>query len=122
MKTRLQLLLVLLVLALLHLRLATALAQGTAFTYQGRLTENGSPAGGSLVGGPVTPPPTVVNDGLFSVKLDFGSGIFTGAERWLEMAVRTNGGYAFIVLEPRQQVSAAPYAVTAREVTGSVAA
>ena len=137
MKTRLPLLLVVLVLTILDIRISIGLAQGTAFTYQGRLTENGGPAGGtydlrftlhdlpaggSVLAGPVTPSPIVVNEGLFSVKLDFGSGIFTGAERWLEMAVRTNGGDAFIVLAPRQQISAAPYAMTAGELTGTVAA
>jgi len=138
MKPRFQTLLVGLVLcSVLNPRLSTVLAQSTAFTYQGRLTDNGSPAtgvydlqftihdspqAGGLLGGPVTISPTVVSDGLFFVRLDFGSGIFTGAERWLEMAVRTNGGSQFILLQPRQQISAAPYAVTAREVTGNVAA
>ena len=137
MKTRLPILLVVLVLTILDFRISIGLAQGTAFTYQGQLTENGGPArgtydlrftlhdlpaGGSVLRGPVTFSPTVVNEGLFSVNLDFGSGIFTGAERWLEMAVRTNGGDAFIVLAPRQQISAAPYAMTAGELTGTVAA
>src|SRR6266545_332434 len=81
-------------------------AQSSSFTYQGRLTENGSPAsgiydlrftiydlasGGSIQAGPLTNAATSVSDGLFTVTLDFGSGVFDGANRWLEIGVRTNG-------------------------------
>lgn len=58
---------------------------------------------------------------LFSVALDFGVN-FSGGERWLEIAARTNGAGAFTTLTPRQRITAAPYAITALEVTGSVAA
>jgi hypothetical protein len=104
-------------------------AQTTAFTYQGKLNDNGSPANGNYdlrfylrdalaAGNPVgttnTLAPVPVSNGLFSVTLDFGSGIFTGSARWLEMAVRTNGsGGAHTVLSPRQPLTAAPYALYA---------
>src|SRR5438132_5929255 len=72
-----------------------AAAQGTAFTYQGRLTDGAGPATGNYdlrftiydsiggpaaVAGPVTNSPTAVCNGLFTVTLDFGPGIFTGGE------------------------------------------
>src|SRR5215475_9124161 len=80
-------------------------AQGTAFTYQGRLDINGMPANGSYdlsfslfgtngVGvdvGPITNAATPVNNGLFTVVLDFGPGVFNGASYWLDISVRTNG-------------------------------
>lgn len=114
-------------LSTLNVQLSTALAQGTAFTYQGRLVENGSPAngsydlrctlydalsGGSAVAGPITNA-SAVSNGLFTVALDFGLGAFTGTNRWLEIGVRTNGGGLFIPLNPRQQVTPTPYAIMA---------
>jgi len=37
---------------------------------------------------------TRISNGLFTAMLDFGPGIFTGSERWLEIALRTNGSGA----------------------------
>ena len=114
----------------------SAAAQGAAFTYQGRFTDGGGPAtgsydfafslfnassGGSAIGTPRTNGAVAVTNGLFTVTLDFGAN-FPGADRWLEIAARTNSGGTFTTLSPRQQITATPYAVTAREVTGSVAA
>ena len=104
------------------------LAQGTSFTYQGQLKDGGGAAGGlydlrftlhdlvsggGIIGGPLTNEATSVSNGLFTVTLDFGAGVFTGAERWLEIAVRTNGGGAFSALNPRQPITATPYAIMA---------
>lgn len=109
-----------------------AIGQGTAFTYQGRLTDNGTPAsgnydlsfavydalvGGNRIGNPLTNAAVVVTEGAFTVTLDFGADIFPGANRWLEIAVRTNGTGAFTVLSPLQPFTAAPYAITAGAVT-----
>src|ERR1041384_8742758 len=104
-------------------------AQGTAFTYQGRLVENASPAsgqydvtfaifdaagGGNQIGDSLTSAPTPVSNGLFKVTLDFGSGVFSGAQRWLQIGVRTNGSSgAYTILSPRQAVTPIPYAITA---------
>ena len=81
----------------------------TAFTYQGRLNDAGDPANSSYnltfsvwtnssgpaqIGGTLTNSAVAGSNGLFTVPLDFGPGIFTGAERWLEIAVRTNGSGA----------------------------
>ena len=103
-------------------------AQGTAFTYQGRLTEGAGPANGSYdlvfelyaddaganqVGGALTNAAVALANGLFTATLDFGSGSLPGANRWLGIAVRTNGGGAFTALLPLQKLTPTPYAVTA---------
>lgn len=116
------------------------LAQGTAFTYQGRLDSSGSPANGlydltfalfsvasgtGQVGSTITTSATPVTNGLFTVTLDFGPGLFAGAARWLEISVRTNGGSTFTTLVPRQDLTPDPYAVfanTASNLSGSLPA
>jgi trimeric autotransporter adhesin len=110
-------------------------AQPTAITYQGRLGENGGAAsgiydlrfeihdslsGGNAVSGAHTNLATMVSNGLFTVLLDFDAGVFDGAERWLEIGVRTNGGSIFATLAPRQKITATPYAITAGNLTGVV--
>jgi hypothetical protein len=111
-------------------------SQGTAFTYQGRLNDVTNPANGSYdltfalfnavsgpgqVGATVTNSATAISNGLFTVTLDFGTGVFTGTSLWLEIAVRTNGSAnGFIRLAPRQPLTASPYAITAANVTGGV--
>ncbi len=102
-------------------------AQGTAFTYQGQLTAVGVPASGNYdfvfslcdasnagnyIGFSVTNDAVAVTNGLFNVQLDFGQ-VFDGSARWLEIGVRTNGASAFTTLAPRQQLTPAPYAITA---------
>lgn len=105
--------------------LPSVLAQGTAFTYQGRLDNDGLPATGNYdlrfsvwtaATGPAQTGVTLTNtvgvsNGLFTTTLDFGAGVFTGASRWLEIGVRTNAGGAFIPLTPRQQITSTPYAM-----------
>ncbi len=125
-----------LALAALVLSTLSALAQGTAFTYQGRLNDGANPAngtynlrfalfdaasGGAQQGGPLTNSPTAVSNGLFTVTLDFGNQ-FPGAARWLEITVRTNGGGAFTALTPRQALTATPYAIAAGNLSGTLAA
>jgi hypothetical protein len=70
--------------------------------------------------GPSTFGATPVSNGVFTVTLDLGSGLFTGAKRFLEIGVHTNGGGAFTTLTPRQKITAAPYAVTAGALPGVV--
>ncbi|MFO1488776.1 MAG: VCBS repeat-containing protein [Verrucomicrobiota bacterium] len=118
-------------------QLFPAFAQGTALTYQGRLNLSGNPASGNFdlgfyvasaasgnnaVSDILTNTATPVSNGHFTVTLDFGPGIFTGAERWLAIAVRTNGGGAFTPLSPRQLLTATPYAVTASNLSGTISA
>jgi len=109
-------------------------AQTTAFTYQGRLNANGSPANGlydlrftvcdaltngNLIAGPLTNSATGVTNGLFAVTLDFGSGVFTGPDRWLQLGVRTNGNGVFTNLSPRQPITPVPYALYAQTSSGT---
>ena len=91
-----------------------ARAQGTAFTYQGRLNDGANPATGVydlrftiydstnnpgvVIAGPLTNSATAVSNGLFTVTLDFGPGVFNGAAYWLEVGVRTNTGGTFTAL------------------------
>src|SRR4026207_2416339 len=87
----------------LNSQLSTAHAQGTAFTYQGRLNDGANPANGiydlrltlydaptlgNVVGMVGTFEDISVSNGLFTVVLDPGAGVFDGNARWLEIAVR----------------------------------
>jgi hypothetical protein len=109
-------------------------AVGTSFTYQGRVLHDGTPidgtcdfefslwdapSGGSQLAGQAANG-VEVNDGYFSVELDFGDGAFTGDARYLQIGVDCGGGGA--LLEPRVALAAAPYAHSLRpgaEVEGS---
>jgi len=98
---------------------------GTAFTYQGRLTDDGAPANGTYdltfalyndptagvqVGGTVTKDDVSVNDGLFTVTLDFGN-VFDRTALYLEIGVRPGSDTgAYTTLAPRQPLTASPYA------------
>ncbi|BCS34936.1 hypothetical protein TBR22_A41620 [Luteitalea sp. TBR-22] len=102
---------------------------GTAFTYQGRLTDAGAPATGSydfemrLFGSPtegVQVGPTLTLDdvavaaGAFTVQLDFGSAPFGTDRRWLQMAVRPGASTGtFTPLTPRQELTPTPTALVA---------
>jgi hypothetical protein len=109
---------------------------GTAISYSGRLQQSGNPANGSydlkfaLFDAPtngtqfsltLTNPAVTISNGLFSALLDFGAGAFNGDARWLEIGVRTNGATSFVTLDPRQRITAIPYALYAMTplVTGS---
>ena len=111
-------------------------AQGTAFTYNGRLNDNGAAAngnydmtfnlydaetGGNLVAGAVSLTPVPVVNGLFAVKIDFGAAAFTGADRWLEVSVRRTGTPAFTTLVPRQGLTSSPYAIYASTAANVIA-
>jgi len=128
-------------LSILNFQLSIAFAQGTAFTYQGQLNDGGSPGNnsydlrfalfdavtnGNAVGFPQTNSAVPVSNGLFTTILDFGSGIFTGTNYWLQIGVRTNGDTnAFALLFPRQPVLPAPYAIfanTASNLLGTLSA
>src|SRR5450759_928488 len=107
MKTKLTLIkraALLVLLSTLNLQSSTW-AQGTAFTYQGRLFDNTNPANGNYAlkftvypdattGMPALAgtnlAPVAVSNGLFTVVLDFGPGLFTGPARWLQIDSATN--------------------------------
>jgi len=104
-----------------------ALAQSSAVTYQGKLSDSGTPAsgtydlefklfdalaGGNQVGATVIRDDVAVASGIFTVTLDFGAAAFPGANRWLEIGVRAGVSTgAFTTLSPLQPITATPYAV-----------
>jgi hypothetical protein len=101
-------------------------ALGTAFTYQGHLTDADGPvngscdmsfklydalSGGDQVGSTAAVDGVEVREGYFGVELDFGASAFGGDARWLEVAVDCGNGSA--TLSPRQALTPAPYALYA---------
>ena len=104
-------------------------ALSTTFTYQGQLQQSASPVNdncdfqfslwdapgsGSQIGSTETASGVAVMNGLFTALLNFGPGAFTGDNRWLQIAVRCPyGSGIYTTLNPRQFLSAAPYALYA---------
>lgn len=104
----------------------------TAFTYQGQLKNNGAPVtgscdfeftlwdsatGGSQVAGPLSKPNIVVTNGLFTVaSMTFPEMELRGDARWLRVGVKcpAGSGAAYTYLEPRQVLTATPYALSLR--------
>lgn len=101
---------------------------GGAITYQGTLSDDGSPASGDYefsfelyddlaagvqVGATISQVLTV-DDGLFTAMLDFGN-VFDGEALYLEIGVRPDGSAdPLTILSPRQALTPAPYALTLR--------
>jgi hypothetical protein len=121
-------------LATVVLPLPTAFAQGSSinsFAYQGRLNDANGPVnglydfnfalfntsmGGNQIGTSVARMFIPVTNGLFTVPLEFADAAsFSGADRWIEIAVRPSGVGTSVTLSPRQQITAAPYAIKAKE-------
>ncbi len=114
---------------------ANAEPMGTAFTYQGQLYDASYPANGNYdfafklydanndgnkVGTDVNVADVNVIDGYFTVKLDFGSGVFDGNAHWLEIGIRQgvfNDPCGYTSLSPRQEVTPTPYALYAKSGT-----
>jgi hypothetical protein len=105
-------------------------ALDTAFVWQGEVRDTGVPAsgsydfefrlftaanGGTQLGPTQTLPAQPVTNGVFSATLNFGDQ-YDGTPRWLEIAIRRNGQPSFVVLNPRQRIEAAPYALHAETV------
>ena len=97
----------------------TALAQGSAFTYQGRLENAGvlahglydfrpalydAPSGGNAVATSPLQVAVPVRNGLFVLNLDFGGAVFNGGERWLGLDVRTNNTGVYTSLDRKSVV------------------
>ncbi len=120
--------LALLALLTLCAQLSPLHAQGTAFSYQGRLNAGGAAANGlydfrfrlaadplanTYVGNAYLTNAIGVTNGLFVTTVDFGSGLFAGSNYWLEVDVRTNGTSSYTALAPVQSLTPTPYAIFA---------
>jgi hypothetical protein len=104
-----------------------ASAQTPAFTYQGKLADNGTPANGlydfivslwdagtngNQIGSTLNLVNRQVTDGIFTLTLNFGAGVFNGQSRFLEISVKPSGSAnPPTVLSPRQFVVSTPYAI-----------
>ena len=107
------------------------------FTYQGRLLDADNPADGlydfqfelydapalgTQQGYTIDVNDVDVIDGYFAVKLSFGSEVFDGNHRWLQIGVRPGeleDPNEYTVLSPLQQLTRTPYAIYA-ETAGEV--
>jgi len=116
--------------------LVVASPLGTAFTYQGRLLDDDSPANGlydfefklydavtdgNQLSTTVYEEDVDVNDGDFMVDLDFGSdpNSFNGQARWLATGVRPGASTgSYTPLGPRQELTPAPYALYSASTVG----
>ncbi|MEM7623807.1 MAG: hypothetical protein AAF235_11475, partial [Planctomycetota bacterium] len=107
---------------------AQPFAPSTAFTYQGVLTENGTPlvsglfefklfdaeSGGTQVGSTFQTGAVTLEDGVFSADLDFGVDPFApNTALWLEVAYAPSAMDMFTALG-RQPITASPYALNTR--------
>jgi hypothetical protein len=122
-------------LATLHSQTFAALEQGSDFTYQGFLSDNSAPANGvydlqftvynsagagAAVGATTTVSDLAVSNGLFTVTVSPGPGVFDGAALWLQIAVRPGASVGdYTDITPRQPILATPYAVAAGSVAGN---
>jgi len=119
-----------------------AAPMGTAWTYQGRLMDANSPAdglydlqfklydvnvAGTQKGSTIDVNETDVIDGYFTVLLNFGSDVFDGNDRWLEIGVRAGelkDPNTYTSLSRRQEITPTPYALQTRGIfvdnTGNV--
>lgn len=120
----------------LLIRVISVVGQETAFSYQGRLIQDGVPAAGlyevrvaifdSALGTneialPITNAQVQITGGVFTVQLDFGAEVFNGQPRWIGFGIRSNGQLsAFTYLQPHQSILATPYAIRARALSGMV--
>ncbi|UCG32711.1 MAG: tail fiber domain-containing protein [Phycisphaerales bacterium] len=112
---------------------------GTDFTYQGLLKQDGGAVNGEtdfrfslwgtegadpgtqvgptllFDGQPGHSAPVGLEDGLFTVALNFGDAVFTGEKRWLMIEVRVphdpTDTDPYTALAPNQQIAAAPHAL-----------
>jgi hypothetical protein len=102
-----------------------AVPLGTAFTYQGKIAQNGTDvseicdfrfgvwdaqAGGAQVATAINALNVQVTEGTFTVELDYGAGIFDGDARWLEISVACPAGGGLTLLAPRQKLTPSPNA------------
>jgi hypothetical protein len=115
----------------------TGLAAPSTFSYQGQLQKDGRPfdgvcnftfslwdelgtgdppQGGNQIGPAVALSNHPLNNGLFTVPLDFGSEAFNGnANRYLQISIKCPAaGGTQTTLAPRQTVQASPHSISTR--------
>ncbi len=100
----------------------------TSWTYQGQLRRSGAAyngtcnfqfslwdtvSAGAQQGSTLPINGVNVVNGLFTVTLDFGD-LFFGEARWLATSVQCSGDGGFTPLDPRQSITATPYALSLR--------
>ncbi len=124
------------IVALLCFGLSSAMAgtSSTAFTFQGRLDDTGLAANGvydfefepfdaDIGSGSLAPSLQIdnisVQDGVFTVLLDFGDSPFVGNPVFLEVRVKADADPLYSTLTPRQAVTSAPYAIQAEFVAAN---
>lgn len=115
------------IIALASVLCISATAQGTAFTFQGWLTNNvpngngyhymrfrlaDSAAGTNFVGAPITNHP-FVQARQFQATLDFGN-VFDGSPRWLEVSVAKNAANTLWATNTLVELTPVPYAIFAQ--------
>lgn len=103
-------------------------SQPTAFTYQGKLTDGGVPANGTYdfqftlydaanmnLGSAAGALP--VTNGIFTASIDGAAPLFTSSNpaRFLEISVKLSGGGPYTTLAPRQPITSSPYSIKASE-------
>jgi hypothetical protein len=111
---------------------AYAQQSSTKFTYQGFLKDNNNPAnakydlrftlydadtGGNQIGNPVFIEDLQIQNGLFTVEIDFGINPFSsGQRRWIEIGIRPfNSTGSYVILDPRIELTPVPYAIYAQK-------
>ncbi len=113
----------------LNTSLGFAQSVGSAFSYQGELTDGGSPANGDYnftvklytteTGGTAVTDEVyngiAVQNGLFNLEIDFGDMVYEDNEQYyLEFDVAPSSGGSTTTLAPRNKLLAVPYAVQAQ--------
>lgn len=110
---------------------SSALAQGTAITYQGQLKNSGAAVnsatdmqfslwtlatGGSQVGSTVTSLAVPVSEGLFTAPMDFGVNPYTSSQNlYLQVAVRNPAGSgSYVPMGTRQLLTPSHFSLATR--------
>lgn len=109
------------------LEVAEVAALASGISFQGKLNDGGVPVtdvtdfqfklfdasvAGVQVGGTVLVGDHSVVNGLFTVELNFGNGLFGGADRWIEIGVRDGASIGvYTLLSPRTKLTATPHSL-----------
>jgi hypothetical protein len=119
--------------------IASAAPLGRSFTYQGELSQSGTPiegavnlrfslwdaaSGGTQIGASQIASGILATKGLFTAEVnaadEFGAQAFSGEARWLQVEVCSDAGCtSTTVLDPRQAVTGAPYALGPWQTNGA---